>query len=328
MVKNAKVAVTLGDPAGVGPEVIVKALAAMPRQERRDFVIVGNSKVLERACRTTGIDLRFGPSASEDGSTIAVEEVALDGSLPEIGKISPVAGDASVRYISRAVELAMSGDADVIVTAPINKEAMNLAGHHFDGHTGLLAHLTGSKSSFMLLASDRLNTIHVSTHVSLRGAIERAKTDRVIATIEAGHNHFVRLGKKPRIAVAGINPHCGENGLFGTEDMEFLTPAVELAQAKGIDVVGPISADTVFARAYNGAFDLVIAQYHDQGHIPIKLVAFETAVNVSLGLPIDRVSVDHGTAFDIAGTGKANHANMLSAIAYAQLMARSPRQRA
>ncbi len=328
MVKNAKVAVTLGDPAGVGPEAIVKALAAMPRQERRDFVIVGNSKALERACATTGVVLRFGPSASEDGSTIAVEEVALDGSLPEIGKISPVAGDASVRYISRAVELAMSGDADVIVTAPINKEAMNLAGHHFDGHTGLLAHLTGSKSSFMLLASDRLNTIHVSTHVSLRGAIERAKTDRVIATIEAGHNHFVRLGTKPRIAVAGINPHCGENGLFGTEDMEFLTPAVELAQAKGIDVVGPISADTVFARAYNGAFDLVIAQYHDQGHIPIKLVAFETAVNVSLGLPIDRVSVDHGTAFDIAGTGKANHANMLSAIAYAQPMARSPRQRA
>ncbi|SCW80075.1 4-hydroxythreonine-4-phosphate dehydrogenase [Rhizobium mongolense subsp. loessense] len=328
MVKNAKVAVTLGDPAGVGPEVIVKALAAMPRQERRDFVIVGNSKALERACRTTGIDLRFGSSASEDGSTIAVDEVALDGSLPEIGKVSPIAGDACVRYISRAVELAMSGDADVIVTAPINKEAMNLAGHHFDGHTGLLAHLTGSKSSFMLLASDRLNTIHVSTHVSLRGAIERAKTDRVVATIEAGHNHFVRLGKKPRIAVAGINPHCGENGLFGTEDMEFLTPAVELARAKGIDVVGPISADTVFARAYNGAFDLVIAQYHDQGHIPIKLVAFETAVNVSLGLPIDRVSVDHGTAFDIAGTGKANHANMLSAIAYAQLMARSPRQRA
>ncbi|APO78502.1 4-hydroxythreonine-4-phosphate dehydrogenase 3 (plasmid) [Rhizobium etli 8C-3] len=328
MVKNAKVAVTLGDPAGVGPEVIVKALAAMPRHERRDFVIVGSSNALQRACRTTGIDLRFAPSASEDGSTIALDEVALDGSLPEIGKISPVAGDACVRYISRAVELAMSGDADVIVTAPINKEAMNLAGHHFDGHTGLLAHLTGSRSSFMLLASERLNTIHVSTHVSLRGAIERAKTDRVIATIEAGHNHFVRLGKKPRIAVAGINPHCGENGLFGTEDMEFLTPAVELAQAKGIDVVGPISADTVFARAYNGAFDLVIAQYHDQGHIPIKLVAFETAVNVSLGLPIDRVSVDHGTAFDIAGTGKANHANMLSAIAYAQLMARSPRQRA
>ncbi|MFL5018377.1 MAG: PdxA family protein, partial [Rhizobium sp.] len=194
--------------------------------------------------------------------------------------------------------------------------------------TGLLAHLTGSKSSFMLLASERLNTIHVSTHISLKGAIERAKTERVLATIEAGHRHFLRLGKTARVAVAGLNPHCGENGLFGTEDAEFLAPAVEQAQAKGIDVVGPISADTVFARAYNGAFDLVIAQYHDQGHIPIKLVAFDTAVNVSLGLPIDRVSVDHGTAFDIAGTGKANHVNMLSAIAYARLMARSPRQRA
>ncbi|MDQ0322641.1 4-hydroxythreonine-4-phosphate dehydrogenase [Pararhizobium capsulatum DSM 1112] len=325
MDRNAKVAVTLGDPAGVGPEVIIKALAALPPEERQDFVIVGNTEALERAGKATGISLRFGPVASEDGSVIAVDEVPLNAALPEIGKVSPIAGDACVRYISRAVDLAMAKDADVIVTAPINKEAMNLAGHHYDGHTGLLAHLTGSKSSFMLLASERLNTIHVSTHISLRGAIDRAKTERVLATIEAGHKHFLRLGKKARIAVAGINPHCGENGLFGTEDSEFLAPAVELAQAKGIDVVGPISADTVFARAYNGAFDLVIAQYHDQGHIPIKLVAFDTAVNVSLGLPIDRVSVDHGTAFDIAGTGKANHVNMLSAIAYARLMARSPR---
>jgi 4-hydroxythreonine-4-phosphate dehydrogenase len=328
MDRNAKVAVTLGDPAGVGPEVIVKALAAMPKEERRDFVIVGNVEALERAERATGTGLKFTAAGSGNAETIAVDEVPLDAALPDIGKVSPVAGDASVRYIRRAVDLAMSGEADVIVTAPINKEAMNLAGHHFDGHTGLLAHLTGSKSSFMLLASERLNTIHVSTHVSLRGAIERARTERVLATIEAGHNHFMRLGKKARIAVAGLNPHCGENGLFGTEDMEFLAPAVEQAQVRGIDVVGPISADTVFARAYSGAFDLVIAQYHDQGHIPIKLVAFETAVNVSLGLPIDRVSVDHGTAFDIAGTGKANHANMLSAIAYARLMARSPRRQA
>jgi len=328
MDRNAKVAVTLGDPAGVGPEVIVKALATMPEQERRDFVIVGNTEALERANRTAATGLSFAPADAAAAGKIAVDEVDLGAPLPEIGKVSPVAGDASVRYISRAVDLAMSGDADVIVTAPINKEAMNLAGHHYDGHTGLLAHLTGSKSSFMLLASERLNTIHVSTHISLKGAIERAKTERVLATIEAGHNHFMRLGKKARIAVAGLNPHCGENGLFGTEDTEFLAPAVELAQAKGIDVVGPISADTVFARAYNGAFDLVIAQYHDQGHIPIKLIAFDTAVNVSLGLPIDRVSVDHGTAFDIAGTGKANHVNMLSAIAYARLMARSPRRRA
>jgi 4-hydroxythreonine-4-phosphate dehydrogenase len=308
--------------------VIVKALATLPEIERRDFVIVGNTEALERANRSAETGLQFSPVGFAGANKIAVDEVDLGAAMPEIGKVSPVAGDASVRYITRAVKLAMSGEADVIVTAPINKEAMNLAGHHFDGHTGLLAHLTGSKSSFMLLASERLNTIHVSTHISLKGAIERARTERVLATIEAGHKHFLRLGKKARIAVAGLNPHCGENGLFGTEDTEFLAPAVELARANGIDVVGPISADTVFARAYNGAFDLVIAQYHDQGHIPIKLVAFETAVNVSLGLPIDRVSVDHGTAFDIAGTGQANHVNMLSAIAYARLMARSPRRQA
>ena len=323
MGKQTRVAITLGDPAGVGPEVICKALASLAGTDLVNFVVVGNVEALERAGRATGTDLRFVTTA--EPGTVLVDEVEIGAPLPEIGKVSAIAGEASVRYIRRAVDMAMGGQADCIVTAPINKEAMNLAGHHFDGHTGLLAHLTKSKSSFMLLASERLNTIHVSTHVSLRGAIERATTERVLATIEAGHTHFMRLGMKPRIAVAGLNPHCGENGLFGDEDTKFLAPAVELARAKGIDVVGPISADTVFARAYNGAFDLIIAQYHDQGHIPIKLVAFETAVNVSLGLPIDRVSVDHGTAFDIAGTGKANHVNMLSAIDYARLVAAAPR---
>ena len=319
MSKDTRIAITLGDPAGVGPEVIVKALNALPEAERRSFTVVGSEEALRRANSACGTSLLFSPTP-KDGA-ILVDEVPIEGRLPQIGKVDAAAGDASVRYIRRAVELALSGAVDCIVTAPINKEAMNLAGHHYDGHTGLLAHLTGSKSSFMLLASERLNTIHVSTHVSLRGAIERAKTERVLATIMAGHQHFLRIGKAPRIAVAGLNPHCGENGLFGTEDTEFLAPAVEKARAKGIDVVGPISADTVFARAYNGAFDLVVAQYHDQGHIPIKLVAFDSAVNVSLGLPIDRVSVDHGTAFDIAGTGKANHVNMLSAISYARLIA-------
>lgn len=219
----------------------------------------------------------------------------------------------------------MAGAIAGIVTAPINKAALNAAGHHYDGHTGMLAALTGAKSSFMLLASERLNVIHVSTHVSLRDAIGRATVERVLATIRAGHNHFLRLGQKPRIAVAGINPHCGEGGLFGTEDDSFLAPAVALAQAEGIDVQGPISADTVYHRAYQGAFDLVIAQYHDQGHIPIKLVAFDTAVNVSVGLPIDRCSVDHGTAFDIAGKGIAKNINLDHALAYARRMAASPR---
>jgi 4-hydroxythreonine-4-phosphate dehydrogenase len=213
--------------------------------------------------------------------------------------------------------MAKAGDIGCIVTAPISKEALNAAGHHYDGHTGMLAALTDAKSSFMLLASERMSVVHVSTHVSLKDAIARLTVERVLATIRAGHAHFERIGRQqPRIAVAGINPHCGENGLFGREDDQFIAPAVAAARNEGIDAHGPISADTLFYRAYNGAFDLVVAQYHDQGHIPMKLIAFDTAVNVTLGLPIDRCSVDHGTAFDIAGTGKANHVNMLSAIAY------------
>ena len=214
---------------------------------------------------------------------------------------------------------AQAGRIGCIVTAPINKEALNAAGHHYDGHTGMLRSLTGSQAAYMLLASDRLKVIHVSTHVSLMDAIGRATTERVLATIRAGHAHLQRIGiASPRIAVAGINPHCGENGLFGSEDDAQIAPAVALARAEGIDAHGPISADTVFHRAYNGAFDLVVAQYHDQGHIPIKLVAFDDAVNVSVELPIDRTSVDHGTAFDIAGKGIANHGNMNAAIAYAR----------
>lgn len=318
-----RIAITIGDPAGVGPEITLKALAAMPPEARDGFVIVGSLVVLERAERFAGTGLRFDGRGAV--GAVTVEDVALPGPLPEIGAVNPVAGEASVTYVERAVQLLGTGEAAVIVTAPINKEAMNLAGHHHDGHTGLLAHLTGAPSSFMLLASERLNTIHVSTHVSLLDAISRVRAERVFETIEAGHRHFLRFGRKARIAVAGLNPHCGENGLFGSEDGASIAPAVERARAAGMDVTGPVPADSVFTRAYNGDFDLVVAQYHDQGHIPIKLVAFETAVNISLGLPIDRVSVDHGTAFDIAGTGRANHANMLSAIAQARMMVEFPR---
>lgn len=315
------IVVTMGDPSGVGPEVSVKALAALAPEERRDFAVIGDARVLARALAASGLDL---PLGAPGGSGIGVIDVPVEG-LPEgFGVLSPRCGEASFQYIRTAVEWATDGRAAGIVTAPINKEALNSAGHHYDGHTGLLAHLTGRRASWMLLASERLNVIHVSTHVSLKTAIERARPERVLETIRTGHRHFQRMGvAAPRIAVAGINPHCGENGLFGTEDDEFLAPAVAAARAEGIDVAGPISADTVYHRAYNGAFDLVVAQYHDQGHIPIKLVAFDTAVNVSLGLPIDRSSVDHGTAFDIAGTGRANHVNMLSALAYARRLARS-----
>jgi 4-hydroxythreonine-4-phosphate dehydrogenase len=316
------IGITMGDPAGVGAEVICKALADMSPEDRALVRIYGNRDTLAAAARIVGAGLDFGAGANN----IAVEHIPFDGPPVPFGRIDPRAGDAAFRYIERAVRAAEAGDIGCIVTAPINKEALNAAGHHYDGHTGMLAALTGARSSFMLLAAERMSVVHVSTHVSLRGAIERATTARILDTIKAGDAHFRRIGiPHPRIAVAGINPHCGENGLFGSEDDEQVAPAVAAARAAGIDVVGPVSADTVFHKAYNGGFDLVVAQYHDQGHIPMKLVAFDTTVNVSLGLPIDRASVDHGTAFDIAGTGKANHVNMHAAIAYAKKLAGTPR---
>jgi 4-hydroxythreonine-4-phosphate dehydrogenase len=304
------IGITMGDPAGVGPEISVKALAEMSAEDRARTRIYGNRATLEKARDAVGAALDL------DGLVV---DLPIEGGPLPWGKLDPRGGDAAFRFIEKAVRDAETDTIGCIVTAPINKEALNLAGHHYDGHTGMLTALTGQKSAFMLLASERLKVIHVSTHVSLKTAIDRATPERILATIRAGNDHLKRIGyAKPRIAVAGINPHCGENGLFGTEDDVQVVPAVALAKAEGIDVVGPISADTVYHRAYTGAFDLVIAQYHDQGHIPIKLVAFDTAVNVSVGLPIDRTSVDHGTAFDIAGTGKANHVNMNSAIAYAR----------
>jgi 4-hydroxythreonine-4-phosphate dehydrogenase len=279
--------------------------------------------VLERASRLANLGLSFATDGSASDGQLRVVDISVPGAatIPD-GKVSAAAGACSYAYIERAVHAALAGEIDVIVTAPINKEALQAAGHAFAGHTELLAHLTGAKSSFMLLASEKLSTIHVSTHVSLAGAIGRATIERELQTIGVGHAFLQRLGiDKPRIAVAGLNPHSGENGLFGTDERERITPAIEAARRAGIDVQGPIPGDTVFLRAVNGEFDLVVAQYHDQGHIPLKLIAFDTTINVSLGLPILRVSVDHGTAFDIAWKGVARHANMSATLAYARRIA-------
>jgi len=301
------IGITMGDPCGVGPEITVRAVAEMSDADRSVTRIYGNLATLEAARGALGIELDLEP---------LVNDVPIEGAPLPWGKLSPVAGDAAFRFIERAVRDAQAGWIDCIVTAPINKEALNLAGHHYDGHTGMLRSLTRSAAAYMLLASERLKVIHVSTHVSLQEAIRRATTERILATIRAGNAHLKRIGyERPRIAVAGLNPHCGENGLFGREDDDQIAPAVAAAREEGIDAQGPISADTVFHRAYSGAFDLVVAQYHDQGHIPIKLVAFDTAGNVSVDLPIDRTNVDHGTAFAIDGKGNANHGNVNSVTA-------------
>ena len=318
------IGITMGDPAGVGPEITVKALADMPDAVRASSLVIGDPLFLERADRLVGTGLTFGPAFTDlaPGTVPVVEVVTETNREVRDCRVTAAGGEAAFRCVVRAVELARAGRIEVIVTAPLNKEAMHAAGHHFDGHTGLLAHLTGAQSSFMLLASDRISAIHVTTHVSLRDATEQGTTERVLATIRAGNDHFRMLGvAAPRIAVAGLNPHSGEGGIFGREEIERIIPAIEAARAEGIDARGPIPGDTVFYRAVRGEFDLVVAQYHDQGHGPAKLIAFDTTVNVSLGLPIRRTSVDHGTAFDVAWTGDADHTNMTCAIAYARRMA-------
>ncbi|MCB1971497.1 MAG: 4-hydroxythreonine-4-phosphate dehydrogenase PdxA [Geminicoccaceae bacterium] len=314
MAGSEMIGITMGDPAGVGPEIILKALADMDAGERAATRVFGCRATLEAARTAIGSDL--------DLNGIGIADIPVESAPLPFGKADPRAGDAAFRFVEAAVRSAEAGDIGCIVTAPLNKAALNAAGHHYDGHTGMLASLTGTPKAWMILASDRLKVIHNSTHVSLRDAIERATTESVLATIRVGSDHLRRLGyNAPRVAVAGINPHCGEGGLFGTEDETRIAPAVLAARADGIDVQGPVPADTLFHRAHSGEFDLVVAQYHDQGHIPVKLVAFDTAVNVSLGLPIDRTSVDHGTAFDIAGKGIASHLNLHKAIAYARRLA-------
>jgi 4-hydroxythreonine-4-phosphate dehydrogenase len=324
MTRPLSIGITMGDPAGVGPEIVCRALADLSPADRAEIVVFGTKSILERANALAGARLSFGAldSTSPKG-TVRVVDVRVPGSeLVRDGTMTAAAGACSYGYIERAVSAALAGDISVIVTAPINKEALHAAGYPFEGHTELLAHLTGVKSSFMLLASEKLSTIHVSTHVSLAGAVQRATMERELATIQVGNAHLKRLGiARPRIAVAGLNPHSGENGLFGTDEIERIKPAIEAARSEGITVTGPIPGDTVFYRALQGEFDLVVAQYHDQGHIPTKLIAFDTTINVSLGLPILRVSVDHGTAFDIAWQGIARHDNMNATIAYARRLA-------
>ena len=323
------IAITMGDPAGIGAEVSLKALLDPQIYVMCRPLVMGTLAVLEhiRDVLQSGQRLRAVASPGEGQYTPGMVDV-LDlsaehpGPFP-LGVAAKENGAAAVAYVEKAIALALAGDVDAIATAPINKEAMRAAGFPYDGHTELLAHQTGTKVYTMMLASGDFRVFHVSTHVSLRGAIERAKRARVSQVIELAYREIQRMGvAEPRLAVAGLNPHAGEHGLFGDEEMHEISPAVEDARARGWNVVGPVSPDTVFARAKRGDFDGVVAMYHDQGHIPFKMTEFELGVNVTVGLPIIRTSVDHGTAYDIAGKGVADPKNMVQAIALAADMAR------
>jgi len=306
----------LGDPAGVGGEVILKALADPEITSSADLIVVGDRAAIQAAERCTGV--RFAGLAAKlhESRELPPDEPIAYGTLrAEYGK-------AAVRYVHDATMMCLNDEVNAMVTAPLNKEAVTLNGMHFSGHTEYIAELCGVKGSRMLLAGKKLSVIHVSTHISLRDACN-LNTDRIVDTIELGNRAMELLGiAEPRIAVCGLNPHAGEHGLFGTEDEEFIRPAVERCKARGIDCEGPVAPDTIFFKAAKGSHDLIVAMYHDQGHIPMKLLDFEATVNVSLGIPIIRTSVDHGTAFDIAGKNLASEENMKAAIRMAVTMAK------
>ena len=329
--KRARIGITMGDPAGVGPEVVMKALAHQETYETARPIVIGDAKRLERAAAIAGLALGVRPVAEpeqarfEHGTVDCIEVGLVPADLP-FGKLSAAAGEAAYRYIERAVTLASARRIDAICTAPLNKEALNAAGHRYPGHTELLAELTGTREVSLMLLAPKLRVIHVTTHIGLLDAIERIDAGLVERTIQRGRDLLVRAGMSdPRIAVCGINPHAGEGGLFGRgEEESKIVPAIAACTARGWRVEGPLPADTLFFRALRDDFDLVVAMYHDQGHGPVKAVAFDLGVNVTTGLPVVRTSVDHGTAFDIAGTGKADERSMLEALRYAALLA--PRQ--
>jgi len=328
-------AVTMGDPAGIGPEIAAKAFSDPAVYGKCCPVLVGNAECMEKALKLTGLALSI--HVTEEISeavfrpgTIDLIDIPAEGTDQIVyGRISATAGDIAFRAVRKAIELAMNGQADGTVTGPIHKEALNLAGHHFSGHTEIYAHFTGTGKYTMLLADEKIKVTHVSTHVSLRKACDLVTRERVLDVIRLTSEGLKRIGiTKPRLGVAGLNPHAGDGGLFGNEEIEEIHPAIQDAQKEGIRVEGPFPPDTLFALANGGRFDGCVAMYHDQGHIPFKLAGFiwdegsgamksVRGVNITLGLPVIRTSVDHGTAFPIAGKGIASADALLYAIDYA-----------
>jgi len=351
------IGITMGDPAGNGPEITVKALAHTDVYDRCRPIVVGDAKMLEQAVRFVGrgdIAIHRCAAVSDakfSAGTIDVLHLELipDAEAFPIGQVSVEGGNAAFQCVKKVIKLALAGEVDATCTNALNKEAMNKAleyyhgersdGHtHFDGHTEIYAAYTHTKKYTMMLAHGDLRVVHVSTHCSLREACDRVKKARVLEVIEIAYQACRNMGiAAPKVAVAGLNPHCGEHGLFGTEEIEEIQPAIDAAKAEGIDAIGPCPPDSVFSEALGGWYDIVVCMYHDQGHIPLKTVGFVydrekqawkavEGVNVTLGLPIIRTSVDHGTGFALAGKGTSNELSLVNAIDYAIRMANAKKK--
>jgi len=331
-------AITMGDPAGIGPEIIVKACVGLKdRIATSDLrlLIIGSGAALDGAKAALGANVAIPQVTADDREwpNLCYLQADTEGDPIKPGVLSADGGRFAYKAIEQGVRLTQAGRTGAIVTAPLNKEALNKAGYHFPGHTEMLAHLTGVRGSVMLLAHGNMRVSHVSTHVALEDVPKRLTPERLRMVIDLTNDALLRLGiAKPKIAIAALNPHAGEGGLFGRQDIDVSAPTIAKAVADGLDVVGPVPGDTIFVKLRAGQYDAAVAMYHDQGHIPVKLLGFQvdpatgrwqelSGVNITLGLPIIRTSVDHGTAFDIAGKGIANEHSLIEAIDYAERLA-------
>lgn len=339
------IGITMGDPAGNGAELSIQALSYARVYKNCKPIIIGDANCMECALKILGKQNDFKINAVKNVSdalfeygTIDVYDMGLvDIDKRVYGKISEMCGEAGFQYVKKVIELAMSNEIDATVTNAISKEAINLAGHHYSGHTEIYADFTKTKKYTMMLAHNELRVVHISTHVSLREACDRVKQDRVYEVIKIANDACKAIGiEKPKIGVAGLNPHCGENGMFGKEEIEEIQPAIDRAISEGIDIPEkkPTPPDTIFSKALGGWYDIVVAMYHDQGHIPLKVKGFVynkelkkwdavAGINVTLGIPVIRVSVDHGTGFDLAGKGISNEISLSNSIEYAIRLAKN-----
>ena len=323
------IAITMGDPCGIGPEVVAKALADPNVYLSCRPVVVGNSHAIKQAVALTGVGLKINQPTdlSQAGLDPGVIDLVDIGNLnPEditVGEISPTCGKAAMEWVTKAGELALAGSVDGLATAPLNKEAASLAGYTSIGHMELLQELSGAKTVATMLMAKNLRVVHLTTHRSLRVACDYVKKDRILEYLRLTHDSFVKWGfTKPSIAAAALNPHGSDGGLLGDEEAQEIAPAVAAAREEGINAIGPVPADAVFHQAVENRYDVVLAMYHDQGHIPVKVYGFEESITANLGLPFVRTSVDHGTAFDIAGKGVASQTSMLESIRLAVALAK------